>query len=162
MKRKNILLCISILAITIVACEKKGSPSTIGEMVTAEQLANIPEDDQSWNGKSVAIKGYPQFDRKLIKFGTKNYIRISTEPGGKKLINANISVTNADKNEGITIYGQKSRNFLKLSSEKLDITTAIFTTDDYQELPYGEFVFSGDMIYDQNGYYLDNISIHTP
>ena len=155
------LALLAIMTLIIVSCETKGEPTTLGEILSEEQLASIPADD-SWNGKMIAIKGYANFDRMLLKFGTKNIFNIANTPNGNPIIQASIGLRDANKSEGVTIAGEKSRNYIQVPSDNLTISAATFITDNYEEKEFGEFIFNGKLVCENGKYVLENVSIHTP
>lgn len=157
MKTAKLLLCLLMVA-CFWGCLSEGEPSEMGQVLTEEQIAQLPGDD-SWNGKLVAVKGYPSFAKKVIKSKSRNLFSISATPESKGLINANIYVENADK-EGTTLFGSKPRNLVKITTSNLDVRNATFITDDYAESGYKAFIFSGTLVYDQGNVYLDKVSIH--
>ncbi|KAF2509133.1 hypothetical protein [Flavobacterium foetidum] len=148
------------LAITFIftACTKKGEPSKQGQLLTIEQVKSL-EKDQSLNGKLVEIEGYPAICGMFgnVRVGEKNKMEIRTEPDckGEKLIEVNLFF-GGDK---IRLSGEEERN-VALATEKFTNATLKYITDDYQELPTGKFKFSGTLIYINNTYYLDNVTIH--
>lgn len=157
MKIMKLLACL-LLAGCLWSCVSKGKPSEIGQVLTIEQIAELGSDD-SWNGKLVAVKGYPSFSSRLIKTGIRNFLSVAAIPGGEELIRVNVSVVDADK-EGTIIAGAKPRNLVRLISGSTDIGQAQFVLDDYDEVGYGEFLFSGTLVYDGNKVYLEKATIH--
>ncbi|AWK03513.1 hypothetical protein HYN56_04460 [Flavobacterium crocinum] len=147
-----------IILVLFVSCAKEGKPSKQGQLLTLEQIKSL-EKDQSWNGKLVEIEGYPAFCGMFanVRLGEKNKMEIRTEQGckGEKLIEANLEF-GGDK---VLLFGEKERNVV-LAYENFSNETLKFCTDDYQELPTGKLKFSGTLIYINNTYYLDNVTIH--
>lgn len=157
MKTIRLLLCLFV-ATCLCACLSEEKPSEMGQLLTEEQIAQLPSDE-SWNGKLVAVKGYPSFAKKVIKSKSRNLLSISATPEGPQLIRANVWLENSDK-QGTMLAGKKPRNLLSITTKDLDIRNAKFTTDDYTETGYNEFIFSGTLVYDQGKVFLDNVSIH--
>lgn len=147
-----------VLALCLTACVSKEKPTEIGRILTSEEVVTLAGDNSN-NGKQVAVKGYPAFSRRVVKIDARNFLSITTSPGGDVLIRANVFVSNADK-EGTTLIGTKPRNLVLVTSDNLDITQAQFILDDYSEPGYGEYLFSGTLICDGDDCYLDNVSIH--
>ncbi|WP_163725041.1 MULTISPECIES: hypothetical protein [unclassified Parabacteroides] len=143
----------------VVACTSKHPPSQIGELICIEQLKNLPEDD-SWNNKLVSFEGYFGFCRMInvVNTSSKTNLHITTEPncGGDHLINARIRFIRA---ESKTIMGPADRNKIIVEKE-INLNTLKVITDDYQKIDYQKFIFSGNLLYDNGTYYLDNVTIH--
>ena len=142
-----------------VACTSKEAPSEVGELINVEQIKNLPKDD-SWNNKLVSFEGYFGFCRMVgnYKAGSKASLRITTEPycQGERLLDAKIRV---QISASTTIFGSAPRNEI-VANEKIDMETLKVITDDYQKVDYQKFIFSGNLIYDNGNYYLDNTTIH--
>ena len=157
MKTLKLLAALLLSGYLFAACESKGAPHEIGQLLTPEQVAEVAGDD-SWNGKLVTVQGYPQFAKKVVRLDSKNPLGISVEPGGPELIRATVSIKDASRNS-IGIGGEKSRNYASLTKEQ-SLAEATFMLDDYTESSYGEFLFSGTLVYDGGQCTLENVSIH--
>jgi len=155
--KKLLLLTCSIVFIT--ACTTKEAPSQMGESISVEQLKNLPKDD-SWNNKLVSFEGYFGFCRmaNIVKSGSKAEVRITTEENcqGDRLIDAKILV----ELSGSTILaGSAPRNQI-IAEKNINLETIKVLTDDYEKVSYQKFTFSGNLIYNNGNYYLDNVTIH--
>ena len=76
---------------------------------------------------------------------------------GEKLADADIKISG----NSVLLTGDKPRNYAGFPDEKnLTDTSLILMTDDYQEMPNGKLKFSGRIVYQGNGYYLENVTIH--
>lgn len=142
----------------LIGCTKEGKPSKQGQLLTLEQIKSLGTD-QSLNGKLVEIEGYPAFCGMFadVRLGEKSKMEIRTEQNckGEKLIEANLYF-GGDK---ILLFGEKERNVV-LADKNFSNKTLKFCTDDYQELSNKKLKFSGTLIYINNSYYLDNVTIH--
>jgi hypothetical protein len=158
MKKVKVFLVMSSLFF-LADCTSKEAPSEVGESVSVEQIKNLPKDD-SWNNKLVSFEGYFGFCRKVgvYKAGSKAKLQITTEPycQGDRIIDTKIKI---QRSESTTVFGSAPRNEI-VTDEKIDMETLKVITDDYQEVEYQKFIFSGNLIYDSESYYLDNITIH--
>nr|WP_199001331.1 hypothetical protein [Flavobacterium sp. ASV13] len=147
-----------ILILVFAGCTKEHKPSKEGQLLTLEQIKSL-ENDQSWNGKLIEVEGYPAFCGMFanVRLGEKSKMEIRTEQNckGEKLIDANLEF-GGDK---VLLFGEKERNAV-LADQNFSNETLKFCTDDCQELPTGKFKFSGTLIYINNSYYLDNVTIH--
>ena len=143
----------------LAACTSKESPSEVGESVSAEQIKSLPKDD-SWNNKLVSFEGYFGFCRRvgMYKSGSKAQLRITTEGNcnGERLIDAKIGL---EISSSKTIAGSAPRNQI-VADKDINMETLKVITDDYQKVDYQKFLFSGNLIYDDGTYYLDNVTIH--
>ena len=157
MKKVFFLMCSIVL---MAACTTKEAPSQIGESISVEQLKNLPKDD-SWNNKLVSFEGYFGFCRmaNIIKFGSKAQLRITTEAdcAGDRLIDAKIRI---EMSGSTLIAGAAPRNQI-VADKNIDLETLKVITDDYEKVEYQKFIFSGNLIYDNGNYYLDNVTIHS-
>ena len=155
--KKLILMCCILFFAT---CATKQSSSQMGELVSTDQIKNLPKDD-SWNNKLVSFEGYFGFCSMIgnYKAGSKAKLAITTEANckGDRLINAKISIQLSSSS---VILGAAPRNQI-VTEKKIETETLKVITDDYQELAYQKFIFSGNLIYDKGDYYLDNVTIHT-
>lgn len=160
MKTKISLITLFASCLFFSACVSKEAPSEVGELMTEEQITNLPKDD-AYNKRLVAVDGYWNFASHLIKSGTKNNIVISSEPNGRgtSLIRASVGV-NSSENEGITLAGAASRNIIKVA-KPVDIKTCVVITDDYNEVGYQKMRFSGTLVYENGEYKLENITLHS-
>ena len=159
MRNLRVFLVINSLFF-MVACTSEEAPSEMGESVNVEQIKNLPKDD-SWNNKLVSFEGYFGFCSMIgnYKAGSKASLRITTAPycEGDRLIDAKIRVQlSASK----TIFGTAPRNEI-VADKNIDIKTLQVITDDYQKVDYQKFIFSGNLIYNNESYYLDNVTIHS-
>lgn len=166
MKTLRKTVFVLIVSLVAVSCEQKGAPSEQGELLTIEQITNLPEDG-SWNNKLVSIDGYPGFCRRanIIKMDTKQKIAVTSETncGGITLINANIGIRNSENKEILSFGGEKDRNYITVDPKNISNESMVIMTDDYQKSEYSKFRFSGKLIFDaDSGYYLDNVTIHNP
>ncbi|MCL1868433.1 MAG: hypothetical protein FWF72_05760 [Paludibacter sp.] len=156
---KKILLAICNIIVVFAACTSKQAPSPIGEFVTAEQIQNLPKND-SWNNKLVSFEGYFGFCKMFGRYnaGAKAELKLTTEANceGKTLINAKIWL---EISSSTTIFGSAPRNQI-VADKNIDTKTLKVITDDYQKVDYQKFIFSGNLIYAGNSYYLDNVTIH--
>ena len=143
----------------LVACTSKEAPSQMGESVSVEEIKNLPQDD-SWNNKPVSFEGCFGFCDMINSFkaGSKAKLRITTEPDckGDRLIDAKISIQLSGSS---VIFGVAPRNQI-VADKDLNMETLKVITDDYQKVDYQKFIFSGNLIYDEGKYYLDNVTIH--
>jgi hypothetical protein len=142
----------------LVACTSKEAPSQMGESVSVEQMKNLPQDD-SWNNKLVSFEGYFGFcGIGVHKAGAKSKLRITTEADceGERLIDAKIHIQLSSSS---VIFGSAPRNQI-VAEKDINLETLKIITDDYQEVGYQKFIFSGNLIYDDGTYYLDNVTIH--
>jgi hypothetical protein len=161
MKKTNTYLIFFVLLIQLMSCAKKGKPNSPGQLMSAEQLLQMPKDS-SWNRKVVSIEGYAGYCKiaGLLRMGTKNKLDIYTEADceGKKLLPINIDFKNST-----ALSGEQFRNYVNTKDKKeFQNSDLIFTTDDYQEIANTKLKFSGSLIYQNNTYYLDDITIHKP
>lgn len=165
MKRTIGLFAITVLAVSALfaSCASKGTPSEVGELLTPEQIAALP-DDGSWAGRLVAVDGYPGFCKmvSMIKLDSRNKMQITSAPNceGQTLIDANVSVRDGARTELASFGGEKSRNFVVLSKENTEPANAEYTLDDYTESDYRKFRFSGELVFENGGYFLDKVTIH--
>ncbi|WP_143155010.1 hypothetical protein [Flavobacterium chilense] len=147
-----------ILTLFFAGCTKERKPSKQGELLTLEQIKSL-ENDQSRNGKLIEVEGYPAFCGMFanVRLGEKSKMEIRTEQDckGEKLIEANLYFGG----NKVMLFGEKERNVV-LAEKNFSNKTLKFCTDDGQELPNGKFKFSGTLIYINNSYYLDNVTIH--
>ena len=141
------------------ACTSKEAPSDVGETISVEQIQNLPQDD-SWNNKLVSFEGYFGFCDMFNSFkaGSKAKLRITTEADckGDRLIDAKIKIQLSSSS---VIFGAAPRNQI-VADGNINMETLKVITDDYQELDYQKFIFSGNLIYDNGKYYLDNVTMH--
>ena len=146
--------------VLLAACTTKEAPSQMGEVISVEQLKNLPKDD-SWNNKLVAFEGYFGFCKmaNLFKSGSKAQLRITTEANckGDRLIDAKIRI---EMSGSTTLAGAAPRNQI-VADKNINSETLRVITDDYQKVEYQKFIFSGNLIYDNESYYLDNVTIHS-
>lgn len=147
-----------IVCIFFLGCAKKGNPSKQGQLLTLEQIKSL-KSDQSWNGKLVEVEGYPAFCGMIanVTLGEKSKMEIFSETDckGEKLLDVNLEFGG----NTIALSGDKERN-MAVADKDFSNKTLRFITDDYEELPSGKFKFSGTLIYINNSYYLDNLTIH--
>jgi hypothetical protein len=158
MKKMFLVMC---SAVVLAACTSKEAPSQMGETVSAEQIGNLPRDD-SWNNKLVSFEGYFGFCDNVFrsfKAGSKAKLSITTEADceGERLIDAKISLQLSSSS---VVFGAAPRNQI-VAGEDINLETLKVITDDYQEVEYRKFIFSGNLIYDNGNYYLDNVTIHS-
>ena len=156
-KVKVFLVMCSIVC--FAACTSKEAPSKMGERISEEQLKNLPNDD-SWNNKLVSFEGYFGFCSRVgvYKSGSKAKLRLTTESdcNGERLIDAKILIEISGKT---VIAGAASRNRI-VADKSINMETLKVITDDYQTNDYQKFIFSGNLIYDDGSYYLDNVTLH--
>ena len=152
------LLMIAFIA-TFISCAHKGEPSKQGILLTPQQMQDL-DKDQSMNGKVVMVEGFASLCNSMfVDIGKKNKMAIYSDGSceGKKLIDAKIEISR----EGSVIFGEQDRNRAVFSDYKNPSEkTMSFTTDDYQDVPNKKLRFSGTLIYNGNGHYLDNVTIH--
>ena len=158
MKKLQVFFVIGSIFL-LAACTSKEAPSEMGEQINVEQIKNLPKDN-SWNDKLVSFEGYFGFCKMVnnYKAGSKATLRITTEPycEGERIIDAKITIQlSASK----TILGAAPRNEI-VADKNIDMKTLKVITDDYQNVDYQKFVFSGNLIYSNESYYLDNVTIH--
>lgn len=155
--RATFLVMIVIVAFT-VSCTHKGNPTIQGDLLTAEQIKTL-KNDQSMNGKLVSIEGYASFCGSFssVTGGKKGKMKIYTDGfcKGEKLIDAKIMFSNGS----IPLSGEEKRN-QAIAENSFTNETLQFTTDEYQDVPNGKLKFSGKVVYNGKDYYLDNITIH--
>jgi len=157
MKKVKIFL-VMCSTVFFVACTSKEAPSQMGESVSVEQIKNLPQDD-SWNNKLVSFEGYFGFcGIGIHKAGAKSKLAITSEPDckGDRLIDAKISLQLSSSS---VIFGAAPRNQI-VTEKDISLETLKVITDDYQKVDYQKFIFSGNLIYDNGKYYLDNVTIH--
>ena len=158
MKKVKVFLVIGCLCV-LAACTSKKAPSEVGEIVSVEQIKNLPQDD-SWNNKLVSFEGYFGFCSKIgrYKANSKASLSITTEPycAGNRIIDAKIWL---ETSSSTTVFGSAPRNEI-VADKNIDMKTLKVITDDYQKVDYQKFTFSGNLIYDNGNYYLDNTTIH--
>lgn len=153
------ILALLLLAGCLWSCSSKGEPSEIGQILTAEQIASLTGDD-SWNGKLVAVKGYPKFASAVVRLGSSSHVYLCETPNDRRgPIRANISIHDGGRTTLMEFGGETSRNYASMTKEQ-QLTDATFMLDDYIEAPYGEFLFSGTLVYDGDDIYLSNVTIH--
>jgi hypothetical protein len=156
-KSKVFLLMCSI--VFLAACTSKELPSQMGEYLSAEQIKNLPKDD-SWNNKLVSLEGYFGFCSVAgtYRAGTKSKLLITTEANceGDNLIDAKILLQISSSS---VIFGTAPRNQI-VTEKDINLKTLKVITDDYQKVDYQKFIFSGNLIYNNGIYYLDNVTIH--
>ena len=157
MKKMFLVMCSLFF---LAACTSKEAPSPMGESVSVEEIKNLPPDD-SWNNKLVSFEGYFGFCSMINSFkaGSKAKLRITTEANckGDRLMDAKISIQLASSS---VVLGAAPRNQI-VAEKDLNMATLKIITDDYQKVDYQKFIFSGNLIYDNGNYYLDNVTIHS-
>jgi len=151
------LLTFTLCLFLVIGCTTKHEPTTIGELLTTEQALNLPADN-SMDGKIVAIDGYPGLCKRmnLLKINKRNLVSIHTESDCKadELPAVNIYFIDG---KGTILFGDEPRNQVIFGDDK----KMIFITDDYQKVPEGGMLrFSGKLVYENNAYHLEDISIH--
>lgn len=156
----KISFLVTIIALMIICCTKKGEPSKQGELLKIEQIGKLSVD-RSMNGKLVTIEGYVGFcnNSMFVQLGKKNKISIYRDGlcKGEKLADAEIEISG----NSIPLSGDKPRNYASFPDEKnLTDESLMLMTDDYQEIPNGNLKFSGRIVYQGDGYYLENVTIH--
>jgi len=159
MKKVKVFLVIGCLCV-LAACTSKQAPSELGETVSVEQIKNLPKDD-TWNNKLVSFEGYFGFCGKFgnYKAGSKATLPVTTEPycAGDRLIDAKIRL---QLSASTTVFGSAPRNEI-VADKNIDMKTLKVITDDYRKVDYQKFIFSGNLIYNNGSYYLDNVTIHS-
>jgi hypothetical protein len=157
---KKVIFCL-LGVLLFSSCLQKGTPSEQGVLMTGAEIKNLPATDE-FNMKLVSIDGYFGFCGRFnrLKAGAKNDINITSEPDcqGDKLISAKISIKSSSST-AIAGAGEKPRNYLS-APKSITLDNIKIITDDYQEVDYQKFRFSGNLIYDNGSYYLDNVTIH--
>ncbi|NDW19475.1 hypothetical protein D0T53_11220 [Dysgonomonas sp. 216] len=152
--KKMLLLALSVLF--LVGCTTKGDPTPEGEFFTLEQIEGLPADN-SLDGKIITLEGYPGLCKSmnLIKIKKRNKISIHSEANcqGTQLIMANLFFIDG---KGTLIFGDEPRNQVIFADDK----SITYITDDYQKLPSDKFRFTGKLVFEEGGYYLNDVSIH--
>lgn len=153
-------LCILAAGIMATSCTEQAAPSAVGEIITAEQLAELPADG-SWSGRLVAVKGHPEFKSRMavIKIGKANTFKIVS--GENANILANIMVKDDSGDNSVQLSGTKPRNYIDMDSD-LDLAKATYVTDDYQTASAQDMLFSGELTFEDGSYTLNNVTIHLP
>ncbi len=78
---------------------------------------------------------------------------------GNTLMQVTLSIHDGKRTTVMEFGGETSRNYITLTREQ-SLPEATFTLDDYTEAPYGEFLFSGTLVYDGGTCSLASVTIH--
>ena len=162
-------LYLLILLLGLVSCNKEEAPTPQGELLTDEQVLNLPKND-SLNMKQVSVEGYYSLPcskgiiqiPKSFKLGSVVDLVIRTKPDceGKELITAQIQLRGGEV-KGLTPPQIKPRNYILGKVGDFDPHTLTIRTDDYKDVEYQKLRFSGTLIFDTDHYYLTKVSIHS-
>ncbi|MTG97024.1 MULTISPECIES: hypothetical protein [Myroides] len=156
---RNLLFLLLFSAMILTSCEKKGEPSPVGELYSAEQILNLPKD-KSLDGKLIQVEGYISFcSKRPLRMNSKNKITITTEQycQGTKLIDANIFMSSASVS--YKPGGETPRNYISVTDiNKVTADSMVFILDDYSEDSNEKFMISGKLLFDGSGYSLEELT----
>lgn len=146
-----------IICLAFSKCTWEKEPSKQGQLLTNETIKTL-DSDKTYQNKLISVEGYPEFCSMAtnIRVNSPAKVMIYTAPEckGKEIIKANIKTTNST-----TFLGPKQRNCL-LISKSSDLEDLKLITDDYKTLSAEKLKFSGTLVYEPGGYYIDSVTIH--